>query len=76
MAVRTSGSLSAGIIEPETSIRNTRLRGGRRRRSDLTALQPDERELVLGVPGADGELRRDRKRLIAFRVAGSRSGSN
>ena len=26
IAVRTSGSLSAGIIEPETSIRNTRLR--------------------------------------------------
>ena len=44
IAVLTSGSLSGASIEPETSSRNTRLRGGVRSLSMRLRLQTDERE--------------------------------
>ena len=72
----TSGSLSGRLHRPETSSRNTRLRGGRFRRRQRAALQPDQREVMRRIPGARRELGRNREWLRRRRLAHSRTGSS
>ena len=68
IAVRTSGSLSGDIIEPDTSSRNTRLRGGTLLVRHLAALQADQRQAMLRVPRALGQFGRDRERRVRRRL--------
>ena len=63
----TSGSLFGSSIEPDTSIRNTRLRGGRSSVVTFAALDADAHEPDGRVPRARSDLGVDRERRIAGR---------
>ena len=71
-----AGSLFGSVIEPETSIRKTRLLGGRPSRSTGLPGQPDPRQPVPGAPRAGRAPPPARRSARRPSAAGRRTGSN
>ena len=68
IALRTSGSLSGGSIEPDTSRRKTRFRRAGSSSDRLAAANADQRETMVRVPRAGREFGGHRERIVAVRL--------
>ena len=69
IACFTSGNRSAGVIEPDTSRRKTKLLAGRFSVRHFTALQSNPQQAMARVPRTRRGIEIDRERLVAFRFA-------